>query len=118
MADYPYPVPASKPMAPTLPSGYRVSAWPWLDPHARAMFLQEMLSAGGDRLAVTGGVDYESPLEPVLFDRQTGGYVSLAGDAVTLGAEPPVIGIFGGRASELWPIVVGLIGAAALILWK
>ena len=68
----------------TLPRGFKASAWPDLDPTARQLLLEEFLIANPD-LELTGAIDFEASLEPLLRDSRDGRIVSLAGEVIFAG---------------------------------
>lgn len=107
-------IPLSKPSSAVLSDA--TTAWPDLGPSARALLLGEILAFNPD-LFVTGGVDYESSLEPVLKD-EDGNFFALSGKRLpTLGG--PVFGISEStRNLLLGASFVGLLGYFILTIAK
>ncbi|WP_299394653.1 hypothetical protein [Pelagibius sp.] len=66
--------------SPLLPGGFKRSAWPDLTPADRAVFLQEVVLLTGYQ--VLGNVNYDSSLEPMLYDPAGDRLVSISGDEI------------------------------------
>lgn len=101
--------------APALADGLARSAWPDVDPAGRAFFLEQFL-VSNPHLELRGGVNYESLLEPVVFDRETGDRFSLSGELVSSDSGGLVVPIFDGQlqsAGAIWALA--FLGFALLV---
>lgn len=112
------PHPMRKPEAPLLPTGFRRSAWKDLDPHGRLLLYNELVSANPD-LRITGGVDFDSPFEPLLTD-SAGRQVSLTGEVINDGTGPLNVDITEGtvvkRDRDNRFLIFGLLALAGVAL--
>jgi len=88
-----------------------------MDAMARGIFLEEVL-ASDPRFEVRGQINYEDSREPLLTEKATGLFVTIAGEIVQARGEPLVVTINGSVAAVagggLSPVI--LLAIAALIL--
>lgn len=105
------PIPGRKPAALTLGAGVKRTAWPDLDPAARLNLLNEVLAMHPD-WTVSGGVDHESALEPLLFDG-AGNLIALDGSRAGTAL---AVDVFPGALDERMKLAVLAAGALAFVL--